>query len=80
MRRNESAGRFRHCSRKMLSDCLLLGRWGWGTGQGAKKDSSCLKVSPTGLAIVPGSSVQSLASGYTIESSSAAKGWGDVRR
>ena len=50
-----------------------------GIGQGAKKkkNSSCIKVSPPGLAMVPGSSVQSPASDYSIKNSTAAKGWGD---
>ena len=32
-----------------------------------KKNSSCVKVSPPGLAVVPGNSVQSPASDYSIE-------------
>lgn len=52
----------------MLTDCYSL-----GGGNGAqdreqkKKNSSCVKVSPTGLAMVPGNAVQSPASDYSIE-------------
>ena len=57
----------------MLRYCYSLGG-GEGQGTGSKKPFSCLKVSPTGFAIVPGSSVRSLAFGCSIEGSSAAKG------
>lgn len=53
----------------MLTDCYFLGG---GNGaqdreQKKKKNSSCVKVSTTGLAMVPGNSVPSPASDYSIE-------------
>lgn len=40
---------------------------GHRTGSKKKKNSSCVKVSTTGLAMVPGNSVPSPASDYSIE-------------
>lgn len=43
----------------MVTYMLFFGQWGRDTGQGAKK-FFLLKISPTGFAMVPGSSVRVL--------------------
>ena len=51
----------------MLTDCYSLGGGNGAQDREQKKNSSCVKVSPTGLAMVPGNAVQSPASDYSIE-------------